>query len=243
VSDDITDEMFPDGSKTLAKNWCRNPGGGHDEPWCYTIDKKTIDDYCDVPLCRYHECRLTGPGVEYAGKMKRSSGEIECLPWKKRYRTKGAKERSRFVNSVFPDGSRKKAKKHCRNPDGDLGGPWCYVEPTEEEALEEEEKRTKIFVKKDYCDIPFCDETDCMVYTTDYSDKILHSHWTSLNNTYRNLNLVVKLWSPEEWHRIKLYLALSMVPVPSSGSQIQEWQAGIELMLSNRKSGIIAGTK
>ena len=92
---------------------------------------------------------------------------------------KNAKEPSRFVNSAFPDGSRKKAKGRCRNPDGDSGGPWCYVEPTQEEILEEEEEiaeerenreeneegeeengigEDKDIVKKDYCDIPFCEE-------------------------------------------------------------------------------------
>jgi hypothetical protein len=54
VSESIVDALFPDGSKRLARNWCRNPGEERDEPWCYTKSKKIIDDYCDVPLCRYH---------------------------------------------------------------------------------------------------------------------------------------------------------------------------------------------
>ena len=85
--------------------------------------------------------------------------------------------------------------------------------------------------------------SDCMVYTTGSSRTMVHSHWSSLNNTYRNLSFVVKLWNPEEWHRVRLYLALSVLPIASSGSQIQEWHAGIELVLSNRKSGLVAGVK
>jgi hypothetical protein len=75
---------------------------------------------------------------------------------------------------------------------------------------------------------------------------VVHSHWTSLGNTtrdYHNISLAVKLWRPEDWHRVRLYLALSVLAVPSSGSQIQEWQAGVELTLSNTKSGIVTGGK
>jgi hypothetical protein len=85
-----------------------------------------------------------------------------------------------------------------------------------------------------------------MVYTTGDAGRIVHSHWTSLDNTqrdYRNISLAVKLWRPEEWHRVRLYLALSVLAVPSSRSQIQEWQTGVELTLSNTKSGIVAGGK
>ena len=72
---------------------------------------------------------------------------------------------------------------------------------------------------------------------------MVHSHWTSLRHTQRNFSLAVKLWQPEEWHRVRLHLALSMLAFPSTGSQIQEWQAGVELVLSNTKSGIVAGGK
>jgi hypothetical protein len=53
VDKSIVDEQFPDGNKSSARNFCRNPGAMRDEPWCYTKDKKLVDDYCDVPLCIY----------------------------------------------------------------------------------------------------------------------------------------------------------------------------------------------
>jgi hypothetical protein len=85
--------------------------------------------------------------------------------------------------------------------------------------------------------------SDCMVYTTGSSDQKVHSHWTALDRARRNISLAVKLWRPEEWHRVKLHLALSVLPIPSSASQVQEWQAGVEVMLSNTQSGIVAGTQ
>jgi hypothetical protein len=72
---------------------------------------------------------------------------------------------------------------------------------------------------------------------------VVHSHWTALNNGNANISLAVKLWRPEDWHRVRLHLALSVLSIPSSGSQLQDWQTGVELVLSNKKSGIVAGGK
>ncbi|XP_054578190.1 plasminogen isoform X2 [Eptesicus fuscus] len=35
----------------LEKNYCRNPDGDSNGPWCYTTDPKKLFDYCDVPQC------------------------------------------------------------------------------------------------------------------------------------------------------------------------------------------------
>ncbi|KAM3851556.1 plasminogen [Vipera latastei] len=36
----------------LEKNYCRNPDGDANGPWCYTTDKGRGWEYCDVPQCR-----------------------------------------------------------------------------------------------------------------------------------------------------------------------------------------------
>ena len=33
------------------ENFCRNPFGGDDRPWCYTTDPGDRWEYCDMPLC------------------------------------------------------------------------------------------------------------------------------------------------------------------------------------------------
>lgn len=102
--------------------------------------------------------------MEYAGKVKRSASERECLSWNSRQKEKGAKEASRFPHSAFPDGSRRKAGHRCRNPDGDPGGPWCYVrrefeeEGDKENKEVEEEEEDLASVERDYCNVPFCNE-------------------------------------------------------------------------------------
>ena len=46
------DSMYPDGSATLANNYCRNPDEYEPNgPWCYTTDPNTQWDYCNIPLC------------------------------------------------------------------------------------------------------------------------------------------------------------------------------------------------
>ena len=49
---DVTPERYPyDG---LAGNYCRNPRGSRNGPWCYTSpenDGSKVWDYCPVPKC------------------------------------------------------------------------------------------------------------------------------------------------------------------------------------------------
>jgi len=43
---------YPDGNRSAARNYCRNPGGSWQGGlWCYTTDPKKRWDACDVPLC------------------------------------------------------------------------------------------------------------------------------------------------------------------------------------------------
>lgn len=67
VNETYHDDMFPDGSRKAARNYCRNPNKNKKGPWCYTMDVNLIDDSCELPLCSLTECRLSGPGMEYAG--------------------------------------------------------------------------------------------------------------------------------------------------------------------------------
>ncbi|XP_026531031.1 plasminogen [Notechis scutatus] len=45
----FTPETHP--RSRLEKNYCRNPDGDTNGPWCYTTDTNKIWDYCDVPQC------------------------------------------------------------------------------------------------------------------------------------------------------------------------------------------------
>jgi hypothetical protein len=87
------------------------------------------------------------------------------------------------------------------------------------------------------------DVSGCAAYTTGSEGQAVHSHWTVLKNWNDTVNMTMKLWNPGDWGSVKLRLALSVLPIPSTGSQLENWHAGVELVLSNRKSGIVAGGK
>lgn len=73
VREDLKNELFSDGSKEKAKNFCRNPTKDKSMgPWCYTMNLDLQYETCGIPLCSYTECKITGPGMEYAGKVKKS---------------------------------------------------------------------------------------------------------------------------------------------------------------------------
>ncbi|XP_076666475.1 plasminogen isoform X2 [Andrena cerasifolii] len=223
VSKDISDNDFPERSMKSARNYCRNPTGDVRGPWCYTVDPSLIDDKCDVPLCNFRECKLSGPGAEYSGSRRFSTSGKKCKLWHKRYKLEDTKN-PKFDENNFPEQSRKKADNFCRNPTGDIGGPWCYVE---QEHFE--------YVQKEYCDVPFCDDRDCLIFAKNVSS---YSVITKLNGRDGNISFWIKLWNPNDEKKGEARILLSLLPVPASAEKIaEEWSAGVELMFSNFGSG------
>lgn len=94
----------------------------------------------------FSDCRLTGPGVEYSGKKSETQSKEPCLHW---IEERKFKLKHLHGDSMFSDGSREHAENYCRNPDGNTGGPWCYVET---EYFGETRK-----LEKEYCGISFCE--------------------------------------------------------------------------------------
>nr|XP_031848128.1 uncharacterized protein LOC116433783 [Nomia melanderi] len=222
ISKDIHDDNFPERSMKSVKNYCRNPTGDHRGPWCYTLDPSLIDDKCDVPLCNFGECRISGPGAEYGGNKKVGSSGRKCMSWHKMHKTKGTKN-SKFEDKNFPEESRKKANSFCRNPSGDNGGPWCYVEQEDSE-----------YVEKEYCDVPFCDDKECLTFTKNATD---YSILTRLNAPSGNTSFWMKLWDPNDERNAAARILLGLLPVPASGEKIAEdWSAGVELFFANSGS-------
>ncbi|XP_039305190.1 uncharacterized protein LOC105195293, partial [Solenopsis invicta] len=220
----ISDIDFPERSMKLAKNYCRNPTRDPRGPWCYTLDPMVIDDECDVPLCNYKDCIVTGLGVEYGGSRSVGASKRKCKSWNRKYKLDDTKKSVKFHDKNFPDGSRVKANNFCRNPNGDTGGPWCYVE----------EKNYEL-VKREYCDIPFCDAEDCLTYS---QNSLIYTILSRLNTTYGNVSFWIKLWNPLNEQNAEAKILLSLLPIPSSAKKIaQDWKAGVELLISNNGSG------
>ncbi|XP_017755449.1 PREDICTED: uncharacterized protein LOC108547430 [Eufriesea mexicana] len=222
VSKDITDNDFPEKSMKIAKNYCRNPTRDSRGPWCYTLEPSLIDDECDIPLCNFGECKLSGPGSEYGGSKEMTTSRSKCKSWHKRHQLEGLKS-EKYDDKNFPDRSRRKAGNFCRNPSGDVGGPWCYVE---EENLE--------YVQKQYCDIPFCDDRGCLSFTKNSSS---YTILTKLYPSSGNISFWMKLWNPDDEKMGEVRILLSLLSVPVSAKVMaEEWTAGVELLLANSGS-------
>ncbi|XP_038620777.1 prothrombin [Tachyglossus aculeatus] len=124
----------------LRENFCRNPDGDADGPWCFTTDPTVRREGCLVPVCGQTEVPVTptlrprGSKLEkpkgaclpedgrlYRGAQATTLSGAPCLPW--------ASEplqnlpRSRDFDPAVP-----LVENHCRNPDGDSEGIWCYVD-------------------------------------------------------------------------------------------------------------------
>ncbi|CAG0895358.1 unnamed protein product [Darwinula stevensoni] len=68
----------------VGHNHCRNPGLYREQPWCFVAEMRSKWEYCDIPLCQDlnpPECKLTGRGMEYVGKLNVGIDGLPCLPW------------------------------------------------------------------------------------------------------------------------------------------------------------------
>ncbi|KAK0089426.1 hypothetical protein PV325_007379 [Microctonus aethiopoides] len=224
VDERIKHTDFPDGSKEQAKNYCRNPTNDPNGPWCYTTDIELTDDECYVPLCNYGECRISGTGAEYGGSRNFSYSGRPCLAWNQYH--KFGDNRTQIISvEKFPDKSLENARKFCRNPSDDNGGPWCYVENEYYEIIE-----------KEYCDVPFCDDRDCLVFTREAAN---YSTITKMNSSMSSMTIWIKLWNPLDTQKTVARLLLSHMPIPASAEKIaQDWKAGAEIIFTNVGSGL-----
>ncbi|KAK2169962.1 hypothetical protein LSH36_5g02006 [Paralvinella palmiformis] len=85
---------------------------------------------------RQQECRTSLTGTEYLGIQNQSQSGRPCLPWL--YTIPYRPETVKFVETA------EESANYCRNPDGDMAGPWCYTD----------------LGRREPCNIPFCDCTD-----------------------------------------------------------------------------------
>jgi len=143
---------LPEGSEKEAKNYCRNPDGTSDGPWCYTSEPKVRWEYCDVKFCA--ECKKTTLGTEYNGALAKTVSGLTCQRWASQ------EPHNHTVYTKFPDSNLFDALNYCRNPNGTAEGPWCYT--------------TDKKVRWEFCDVKFC-ECKTTKPGTEYGGSIAHT--------------------------------------------------------------------
>ncbi|XP_033487861.2 plasminogen-like [Epinephelus lanceolatus] len=126
----ITPEDYP--RAKLESNFCRNPDGASEGPWCYTTDPDTRWEYCDVATCT-DECMHCN-GEDYRGNISITKYSHTCQRWDSQ-----EPHSHGYDPHVLSD--KDLVENFCRNPDGDPQ-PWCFT--------------TNPSRRWDYCIIPRC---------------------------------------------------------------------------------------
>eukprot|EP00927_Polykrikos_kofoidii_P080424 TRINITY_DN7728_c0_g1_i1.p1 TRINITY_DN7728_c0_g1~~TRINITY_DN7728_c0_g1_i1.p1 ORF type:complete len:187 (-),score=14.45 TRINITY_DN7728_c0_g1_i1:405-908(-) len=81
-----TCKMWTDTELTIERdnglghhNFCRNPDGSRDQPWCYTVDPNTKYDseVCNVPKCPTQQRDFTAEAAAVAMEME--SKNCDCM--------------------------------------------------------------------------------------------------------------------------------------------------------------------
>ncbi|KAK6624036.1 hypothetical protein RUM44_010894 [Polyplax serrata] len=225
--ENLPDHLFPDGSRVSARNFCRNPTKDRNGPWCYTkLKSRPSSAVCDVPFCKNTECRVSGPGMEFAGSIESSISGKKCLQWVEKKNIFTFAKQIKMINKAFPDGTLTAAGRKCRNPDGKISGPWCYVETNE----------TKY--NTELCDVPFCDDTGTVAYSEGSSSGQYFFFSSLPSGGYFNIS--VRLWNPAEWNEGQVFLYLGVYDIPLDRHDNNKWNSGIEILIGNSGSGIVS---
>ncbi|XP_039272402.1 plasminogen-like [Styela clava] len=129
-----TAEIYPHSG--LVNNFCRNPDAEPLGPWCYTTDSDKRWEYCPIPKCEFETCFATeDKGASYRGQISITKTGRICQRWDSQ--TPHAHTRTTCTYALAGLDNN-----HCRNPDGEPGGPWCYT--------------TDPNTRWEYCAIPEC---------------------------------------------------------------------------------------
>ncbi|KAM8947672.1 plasminogen isoform 2-T2 [Pelodytes ibericus] len=155
-----TPEKYP--TAALEKNYCRNPDNDK-SPWCFTTDPSVRWEYCnlnkcqDIPQVEQKPAQTTktttvtsdpdcilAKGQDYRGTRSRTVNGHTCQDWS----SQSPQEHASFTPITHSQSGLD--KNYCRNPDGDINGPWCFI-------------ATPGTLKWEYCDLPRCatSEIEC----------------------------------------------------------------------------------
>ncbi|XP_064629480.1 plasminogen-like [Lineus longissimus] len=125
------DNEFPDGSKTAAANYCRNPALLDDHPWCFIDDPRTSKAWqvCNIPYCtKGTECTVSANGAEYLGKQAiafEGADQFTCQRWDSQ--TPNSHWNNIAGGVDFNENTVKEVENYCRNYGADENNLWCYV--------------------------------------------------------------------------------------------------------------------
>ncbi|XP_028680855.1 hepatocyte growth factor-like protein isoform X1 [Erpetoichthys calabaricus] len=108
----------PNSKNGLEENYCRNPDGDMNGPWCYTTDPTVRYESCKITSCEEEVC-MTCNGEDYRGHVDHTATGLECQRWDLQHPHKHPYHPEKYPEKNLQDN-------YCRNPDASPS-PWCYT--------------------------------------------------------------------------------------------------------------------
>ncbi|XP_047002817.1 uncharacterized protein LOC124620192 [Schistocerca americana] len=177
------------------------------------------------------DCKMSGLGIDYSGNVKKpfSGDSGKCSKWTDRELF----PEGRFADRLFPEGSRSSAGRFCRNPDGNLRGPWC--------PLDRGDGSPAIRAP---CEIPFCKDVDWLEFTAETNEFTQFTDLSQPNKTLPlktvNLTFGIRLWDAASWSRATAKILFSPFSIPGAAQELSKFGA-VELTISKDSSGFTKG--
>uniref|UniRef100_A0A224XGT8 Putative thrombospondin type 1 repeat protein n=1 Tax=Panstrongylus lignarius TaxID=156445 RepID=A0A224XGT8_9HEMI len=194
--EELNTKKFPEGNIAAALNYCRNPTGNLQGPYCYAIATSPNINFFKAPCmlrkCRFKDCRIAGTANDFMGKIATTITGRDCQAWENvqpHYF-----EQHILKDDLYPERSVKKAQNYCRDPTLSGGGPWCYTGAQ----------------LKDLCLVPDCDKpSSCTIIVKTATNKkvFLVPEWRT-----HGLPIWIKMWNPN----IVTTLILNFYPLNKS---------------------------
>nr|XP_054749960.1 macrophage mannose receptor 1-like [Lytechinus pictus] len=187
---------FPE--EGLEGNYCRNPAGSGNGPWCY-YNKKAEGyaySYCGIPKCNTTGC-YEGNGANYRGSANEGENGQTCVKWEE--------ATSRPYNpTTYPNAGLD--HNYCRNPSQD-DEPWCYVRDDNQGLVQEP------------CLVPHCTiEVGC--YVGKGMSYRGHANYISLGRTCSDWVNFIDEFYPVPLSEFTMQPLKSILPVAPSISDI-----------------------
>ncbi|KAH9277864.1 Plasminogen [Echinococcus granulosus] len=173
-------------------NYCRNPDDDPRGPWCMVTRAKY--GTCAVPHCEHLIDCYEGVGEDYLGDANIAEGGQICVPWVDVIRVSVLKPGTPYlviVNYTSPTNRTPVSSfalsvvnfRSCRNPEGRMAKPWCYVSTVSYTGNSINTYHTTVGYRRAPCKVDMCDHSSHIGLPLDFGDECPPGFLTQVGKT------------------------------------------------------------